>query len=300
MNKHSALLGFLIGTFAILVFFLISMAVLTFSPRGTQRSLFFGNGIGVIEITSTIFSSRRPLEQIKEFREDDSIRGILIRIDSPGGAVGPAQEIYAEILKTRAVKPVVASLGGTAASGGYYIACAADLIVANPGTLTGSIGAIMEFFNLEGLLKWAGIENEVVKSGQHKDMGSLTRNLSKKERALLQVVIEDVLDQFVRAIAQGRNLPVESILPLADGRIFTGAQALKHGLVDRLGNFNDAVDAAAELAGIKGEPHLVRFKERKMDLLDLFLDNFLGKVQNRFEESLGRISTARFPSLSYR
>ncbi|MCZ7585780.1 MAG: signal peptide peptidase SppA [Deltaproteobacteria bacterium] len=218
----------------------------------------------------------------------------------PGARSARRRKFTANSSRTRAVKPVVASLGGTAASGGYYIACAANLIVANPGTLTGSIGAIMEFFNLRGLYQWAGVETDTVKSGPYKDMGNFARGLTGEEKQLLGDVIADVRDQFVDAIAEGRGMPAEQIMPIADGRIFTGQQAKELGLVDRLGNFNDAVAAAAELGGISGEPHLIRFRDKKTDILDLMLDDLIGRLMNTLENRLRDHGPRALPRLNYR
>lgn len=275
MKERPVLLGFLVGGAVILIFFGVSMLVLpTFRGNGPRLFSGNGNGIGIIEIHSTIVESDWIVKQLAQYQEDDSIRGILVRIDSPGGAVGPSQEIYREILKVRKTKVVVASLGGTAASGGYYVASAATKIVANPGTLTGSIGVIMEFTNVRKLYEYAGVSSKVIKSGEFKDMGSWTRELTAKEKTLLQAVVDDVQSQFLLAIAEGRGMALEDILPIADGRIFTGAQALAYGLVDNLGNLNDAIDILSELAGIQGKPRLVRPKKRRISLWDIFFDEF--------------------------
>ncbi len=283
MRTRTVLLGFALGTVLILMVFGMVVLVATTVPKSSRIS-FSSNAIGVIDVLDTITDSRRVLEELADYRDDSSVRAIVIRIDSPGGAVGPSQEIYSEIVRTKQTKAVIASLGGMAASGGYYIACGADLIVANPGTLTGSIGAIMEFMNLEELYKWARVQNVVVKSGRYKDMGSTNRPLTSEEQALLQAMVDDVLGQFVEAIAQGRNLPAEQVRAIADGRIFTGAQAQKLGLVDRLGNFNDAIDAAAEMGGITGRPRVIRTKPKPVDILDLLFDS----VASRIWQSLDR------------
>ncbi len=281
MRTRTVLLGFALGTVLILMVFGMVALVVATVPQSSRIS-FSSNAVGVIDVFDVITDSRRVLEELAEYRDDSSVRAIVVRIDSPGGAVGPSQEIYSEIVRTRQTKTVVASLGGMAASGGYYIACGADLIVANPGTLTGSIGAIMEFMNLEELYKWARVENVVVKSGRYKDMGSTNRPLTSEEQALLQEMVDDVLAQFVDAIALGRNLPPDQVRAIADGRIFTGAQAQKLGLVDRLGNYNDAIDAAAEMSGIEGQPRILRIKPKPVDILDLLLDS----VASRFWQSM--------------
>ena len=176
------------------------------------------------------------------------MRAVVLRLDSPGGGVGASQEIYEAVRKVRdADKPVIASMGGVAASGAYYIACAADSIVANPGTLTGSIGVIMSFPNTEELFKKVGVRFEVVKTGKFKDIGSLSRPMSPEEKELLQTVLSNVYEQFVNAISEGRGLERRDILPYADGRIFSGDQAQAYGFVDRLGDLNDAIQVASKI-----------------------------------------------------
>ncbi|MCL4234002.1 MAG: signal peptide peptidase SppA [Deltaproteobacteria bacterium] len=290
MRTRTVLLGFMLGTVLILMVFGMVVLVVTTVPESSRIS-FSSNAVGVIDVFDVITDSRRVLEELADYRDDSSVRAIVVRIDSPGGAVGPSQEIYSEIVRTRQTKTVVASLGGMAASGGYYIACGADMIVANPGTLTGSIGAIMEFMNLEEVYRWARVENDVVKSGRYKDMGSTNRPLTSEERALLQEMVDDVLGQFVEAIALGRNLSADQVRAIADGRIFTGAQAQKLGLVDRLGNFNDAVMAAAEISGIDGRPRILRVKPKSVDILDLLLDSMASRFWQSMEKA--RVRAAR-------
>lgn len=284
MKSRPVLLGFVLGTLIIGMLFGVAALVMAVIPEDSGFRI-GGGDIAVIDIRDQIVESRYVLEEIDRYREDNSVKAVLVRIDSPGGAVGPSQEIYAELLKLRQEKVVVASLGSMAASGGYYIAAAAQTIVANPGTLTGSIGAIMEFMNLEDLYRWAHIQYVTVKSGDFKDMGSSARPLRAEEKALLQAMVDNVLSQFVRAIADGRGLPLEQVRAIADGRIFTGEQALALGLVDRLGNFNDAVDVTAELAGITGRPHLIRAREKRVDLFELFLDDVAGSLARAFQSA---------------
>src|SRR5213595_2869165 len=201
-----------------------------------------GDKVAVIRIEGIILDSRETIEELRHYRDNPSVKAIVLRIDSPGGAVVPSQEIFAEVRKTRAegkIK-VVTSMGNVAASGGYYIAAATDRIVANPGTLTGSIGVIMELANVKGLLKKIGVENVVVKSGRHKDIGSPFRKMSDEDRRILQSVMDDVHTQFIEAVAEGRSLDVSDVQPLADGRIFTGRQAKEIKLVDELGDLDDA------------------------------------------------------------
>lgn len=221
-----------------------------------------GEKVGIIRVEGVILDSKDVIDELKTYAKDSSIKAVVIRIDSPGGAVAPAQEIYKEIVKLKKEKKVVASMGSVAASGGYYIACPADKIVANPGTLTGSIGVIMEIPNIEGLMKKIGVETKVIKSGKHKDIASMFKSMSEEERKILQSVLDDVHDQFIRAVSEGRNMKYENIKELADGRIFTGKKAKELGLVDTLGNLDDAVNLAGKLSGIKGEPRVVSKKEK--------------------------------------
>jgi len=213
----------------------------------------FGEKVGVIEINNVIIDSKKWLKQIKDFREDNSIKAIVLRIDSPGGAVGPSQEIYEEITKAIKKKKVIVSMGTVAASGGYYIASAASGIVANPGTITGSIGVIMEYTNFKELLGKIGLYPVVIKSGKYKDIGSPVRKMTNSEKKILQQFVDTVHTQFINDVAKGRHKDPACIRKIADGRIFSGQKALELGLVDRLGNFEDAVEWAAKLGGIKGK-----------------------------------------------
>ena len=227
-----------------------------------------GNAIGVVEIEGLITTTAYTVEDIKAFAEDPHIRAILIRVDSPGGSVSVSQEIYEQVKNAAARKKVIVSMGAVAASGGYYVALPADVIVANPGTLTGSIGVIMEFPVVEELLAKIGIDFEVVKSRDHKDMGSPYRTITEPERALLSGVVMDVYEQFVDVVCRDRDIPRDSILKIADGRIFTGRQAKQLGLIDTLGGFEDAVRIAGDLIDTE-HPHLVYAPER-LSLIDLF------------------------------
>lgn len=239
----------------------------------TSSNLSFNEKVGIISIDGAISESIKTTSQLAEFKKDNKIKAIVLRINSPGGEVGPTQEIFREVQKTVQSKKVVASLGSVAASGGYYIAAAADKIVAAPGTITGSIGVIMQFIRIEDLLNKIGIHFEVLKSGEFKDIGSPGREMTERDRELLNAVIEDIQRQFVEGVANGRNLSVEKVRQIADGRIFSGAQAKELGLVDELGNFEDAVEIAKEMAGIKGEVTLVYPKKDKLEWWDLFLDS---------------------------
>ena len=221
------------------------------------------NRIGVVDVTGIISGSQHIVNQVKKFRQDKRIRGIVLRIDSPGGSVGPSQEIYDEVLKTReGGKTIYASMGAMAASGGYYIASAAEKIFANPGTLTGSIGVIMAFTNAKGLMEKIGLQPKIIKAGNYKDIGSPARDMTKKERNLLQSVVDDVHQQFIEAIASGRGISIEEVTTIADGRIFTGRQAHALNLVDELGGLQATIDQLSDKVGIIGEPKIVNEKPR--------------------------------------
>jgi protease-4 len=256
--------------------------VLSFSHRSAPLS--FGNKIGVIPVQGAIKDPDKIIEQLIDFRKDGQIKAIILKINSPGGGVSPSQEIYSETRRTVKVKSVVASFGSLGASGAYYIASAADKIIANPGTLTGSIGVIMEFIRVEELLKKIGIEMEVIKSGEFKDIGSPNREMTETERRILKDLIEDIRNQFVTAVAQGRKIPREKVLELADGRIFSGREAKELGLVDYLGNFQDAVNVAKRMANIKGEVKLVYPEAKRRSLLwDYLLKDFADYIITSIE-----------------
>lgn len=232
----------------------------------------FGEKVGVIEIKDVIIDSKKWLKQIKDFREDNTIKAIVLRIDSPGGAVGPSQEVYEEIRKTIKKKKVIASMGAVAASGGYYIASAASGVIANPGTITGSIGVIMGYTNFETLFEKIGLYPVVIKSGQYKDIGSPVREMTDAERQLLQQFIDTVHTQFINHVAEGRHMDPAEIRKIADGRIFSGEKAKELGLVDRLGNFEDAIDYAGELGGIKGNISTVYPQEEENPIIRRLLE----------------------------
>lgn len=284
MKKRPFLMA-LLTLGAIFLFFLGLIAVVA-ALRGDRPALALGERIGVIRVEGVIASSRQVTEQINQFRKDDGIRAVVLRIDSPGGGVAPSQEICEEVRKLAAVKPVVVSMGSVAASGGYYIAVPAVRILANPGTITGSIGVIMEFTNVQELFGKIGLSREVVKSGAHKDIGSPLRPMTPSDRRILQGMIDDVYDQFVHQVADSRKLPLDKVRALADGRIFSGRQALHEGLVDELGNFRDAVARAAELAGIKGEPRLVYPPRKRPGLFEYLIQESAAQLRRGLREEL--------------
>ena len=220
--------------------------------------------VALIRIEGVILDAQATISELKQYSENPLVKAIVLRIDSPGGGVVPSKEIHDAVkrVKNKSNKAVIASMGTVAASGGYYIAAATDRIIANPGTLTGSIGVIMEMANFEGLMKKVGVEGVVIKSGRFKDVGSPLRKMSDEERKLLQSVMDDVHHQFIQAVADGRSLEVSDVEPLADGRIYTGRQAKEVRLVDELGDLDDAIHIAADIAGMEGEPKVVEPRKR--------------------------------------
>jgi len=246
----------------------------------------FGPKIAVVDLFGEISSSEEIVAQLKKWKKDSSVKAIVLHIDSPGGSVAPSQEIYDEVLKVReSGKKVIVSMGSAAASGGYYVACAADKIVANPGTITGSIGVILSFPTAKGLLDKIGISWETVKSGDLKDVGSFTRAMTPEEERMLRAVIDDSYRQFVKAVADGRNKSEDEIFPLADGSIFTGRQAYNLGLVDTLGTFEDAISMAGEMTGLGPEPDIIKEKKKKPGFFDLLrgLNNVADKVSSNLD-----------------
>ena len=251
----------------------LTMAAIVWSSfsQNSGMEVSYGKYVGIVEVNGAIISPDETVTLIKKYRDNNAIKAIVLRVQSPGGGVAASQEIYQAIKSTRATKPVVCSMGEVAASGGYYIACACDTIVANPGTLTGSIGVIMEFMVAEELIKKVGLKFEVLKAGQNKDIGSPFRQMTPEERALLQGMIDDVHSQFIEAVAEGRNLSPDSVRLFADGRVFSGRQALALRLVDKMGTLEDAITLAAGMAGLKEKPKIFRERKRRPTLLDLLV-----------------------------
>ena len=283
-QKHPILLGLFILT-GIFFLFLggVSLLISSLISNSPRTDFFAGKeGVGIIDLRGLIVSSEQVLKHLTEFRNNPEVKSIVLRIESPGGAVGAAQEIYEEVKRTNEVKPVIASMGSMGASGGYYAALGAENIIANPGTMTGSIGVIVKFPNLEGLFEKIGYKSEVVKSGPLKDIGASNRAITEDERRLMQDLIDNVYNQFVRDIAEARALPVETVSELADGRIYTGEQAFEVGLIDSLGNFTDAITLAADMGGLDTEnPQLIYPKQdRKFSILSLLTNAEQSLVEN--------------------
>ena len=287
-KKSDIIIGVIIGL-SFLFFLVIILIGLTGISVVEEGASFYnlGQKVAIIEIYGTISGSNEVIRQLKKYSKDSSIPAIVLDIDSPGGAVVPSQEIYEEVLKARKTgKKVVASLRSLGASGGYYVACAADTIVANPGTLTGSIGVIFEFPVVQELFRKIGVKFEVVKRGELKEVGTWNRSMTREERDLLQSVIDDTYDQFVEAVKEGRGLERDKILELADGRIFTGRQAKELGLVDELGDFEDAVKIAGKMGDIEGVPRTIRERPKKVSFFDILTSSFKALSDLRSSENL--------------
>jgi protease-4 len=244
--------------------FVVIVALAAFSYLKSEGiALLSKNAVAIVTVEGVIENSRETVRTLDRLAKNDGVRAVVLRVDSPGGGVAPSQEIYDAVLRVREKKPVVASLGGVAASGGYYVASGCDAIVANPGTLTGSIGVILQTGNVSELLKKVGIQGVIVKAGKFKDIGSPLREMSEEEKRLLDNLLQNVHTQFIAAVSRGRKLPVEQVRQLADGRIYSGEQARDLKLVDQLGGLRDAVQLAAERAGISGEPSWIEIEKRQ-------------------------------------
>ncbi len=297
MKKHPILTALLILITICAIFFLI---VLGFSYLGDQYSYGLGSDrIAVIKIEGTIVDSEPSIEKIIKFRKNKGVKAIILRINSPGGMVAPSQEIYQEVKKACKEKKVVVSMESIAASGGYYIACAADTLFANPGTLVGSIGVILQIENIEELLKKIGLKSKVIKSGKYKDIGSMTREMTEQEEAILQNFSDDIHNQFIDAVAEGRNMKREEVVKLADGRIFAGEQALDLGLIDNLGNLQDTIAMTAEMVGIEGEPKVIYPRKEKLSILDFIFQEAASSIVRIIERMVHDKINVYYLSPSY-
>jgi protease-4 len=250
------------------------LVVVSASLTGSDGGVPFGPRVAVVELEGIILDVEDLLGELKAHRENPQVKAVVIRINSPGGVVGPSQELHEALLRLRkAGKPVVASLGAVAASGGYYVAVAADQIYANPGTLTGSIGVIVQLANVESLMKKVGVDYVVVKAGRYKDLGNFSRPMTAEERRVLQALLDDVHAQFIGAVAAGRRIEEGQVRQFADGRVFSGVQARDLRMVDELGGLEDAIDRAGRLAGLEAPPRVIP-PRRRFSVFDLLRNQF--------------------------
>lgn len=292
MRKHPIIFGILILlVLGVSFYFFFYKAGLN---SGTSKSFSLNDKIGVVPVEGIIADSKEITEQLDDFGKDDSIVAIVLRVDSPGGGVAASQEIYDAVIELKKKKKVVVSMGSVAASGGLLVACAADKIVANPGTITGSISAIMQFANVEELMKKIGLKSSVVKSGQYKDIGSPLRDMTPEEKLIIQDLVDDIYNQFVDVIVKERKLPREKVVAIADGRVFSGRRAKELGLVDYLGDMASAARLASKLAGKDGQYDLVYPSKKRTSVFDYMLESTASQISNSLKEKM-----QSFNGLSY-
>lgn len=249
----------------------------------TSGSVFFGGEkVGIVRLEGIILSSEKINKQLNDYSERADIKAIVLRINSGGGVVGASQEIYEKVKDLKGKVPIIVSVDNVAASGAFYAALESEIIVANHGSLVGSIGVILEYPVVNELLDKIGLHVETIKSGKLKDSGSPTRPVSKADREYFQAVIDDQHEQFINAVATGRNIPVEAVRNYADGRIFTGNQALELNLIDTIGTFDDAIAIAGKIGGIKGKPKIVEIRKKRKTVFDLLYNEFQRTIGSRF------------------
>jgi protease IV len=299
-KKHPILFGFFLLLIMSTGFFLVVYGMSSVS--GEKHSFAMNDRIGVVTVEGFIGDSSEVVEQLNEFDKDESVKAIIIRIDSPGGGVAPSQEIYEAIVKAKKNKKVVSSMGSVAASGGYMIACATDKIVANPGTITGSISAVMHFADAEELLKKIGLKTTVVKSGKYKDIGSPARAMTAEEKALIQELVDDIFDQFLETVSQNRKISKEDLRKIADGRVFSGRQAKKLGLVDYTGDMSYAIDLAGKMSGIQGKPDIIYPRKKGPKLWEYLLGDMLSAIEGKIKTNTQKLNGIHYmfmPLMNY-
>ncbi|SNB45780.1 signal peptide peptidase SppA [Geobacter sp. DSM 9736] len=283
MKKTPVWVWVVAGGFLACALTAVLSVILLFSRAGTLR----GDGVGLVEVKGMILDSQEVVKQLRDLGKDGRVKAVVLRVDSPGGIVAPSQEIHDEVKKLAGRKKVVVSMGSLAASGGYYISAPASLIFANPGTITGSIGVLMKLTNVQGLMDKIGLKAFTLKTGEFKDSGSPLRPLTEAEKGVLQSVIDSAHSQFVRAVADGRKIPVDEVRKIADGRVLSGEQAKDLKLVDRLGTLQDAIEEAGRLGGIQGEPQVICPPKKKKLLLDLLVEEAAVRVTQTLRQETG-------------
>jgi len=287
MSKKTAIIAAAVLV-SVTILFVLSMKIAAIIIGSGDAPLQSKEGVGLIEVKGMILDSKETIRQLRYFLKQDAVKAVVLRVDSPGGIVAPSQEIYSEVKKFAAKKKIIVSMGSLAASGGYYISAPSTMIYANPGTITASIGVILKLSNIESLMDKIGIKSYTLKTGKFKDSGSPLRQFSAADRAMLQAVIDNTHEQFVRAVAEGRRLPIEYVRTIADGRILSGEQAKEHKLVDRLGTLQDAIEEAGRQAGISGDPELLLPPKKKIQYMDLLAEG----AEGTFNGPLGRATSA--------
>jgi protease-4 len=299
MDRRAAwILGLVFGGLFLCLFAFMALAwIAVQSGRGGNvMSRAGGERVGVVEVTGIITDSKTTLRELREFEENPRIRAVVVRIDSPGGSVGPSQEILEAMQRLQKQKHVLASMGSIAASGGFYVAMGGEKVYANPGTLTGSIGVISQFPNVSGLLKWAGVDMRTITAGKLKDAGNPFREMSAEERSYFQAMLDDVHAQFIGAVVEARKLPEEEVRKVADGRVFTGRKAKELKLVDELGGLQDAVREAGKLAGIRGEPR-IEYPTKDRPLFRAMFGDDAQALVHTLSTRLGEVLSAPGPRL---
>jgi len=293
-TRSRVLLWVLVGGGAFFLFMLAVFTLVYLSMRTEGRTEFagFGEKIGVIELEGVILSPKETVRDLKKFADDSSIKAIIIHVNTPGGGAAASEEIYREVRRIRddKKKRIVASIETVGASGGYFVASAANKIFANEASIVGSIGVIAEWYNYEELVKWAKLKAITLKAGEFKDTGSGTRDMTPAERQYLQSLIDNMHQQFIHSVAEGRKMKDEDIRRIADGKVWTGQQALQMKLVDQIGDFQACVKETAKSVGIKGEPTLVRPMERRRTVADLLfgdISDFLPSKAKLMETHVG-------------
>lgn len=286
MSKKIVLLILALVLF-VTVLFAVSLNIAKSLMGGADTALSAKSGIGLVEVKGMILDSKDTIRQLRHFLKQDGVKAVVLRVDSPGGIVAPSQEIFEEVKKFALKKKIIVSMGSLAASGGYYISAPATMIYANPGTITASIGVILKLSNIEALMDKIGIKSHTLKTGKYKDSGSPLRAFSPEDRAMLQSVIDNTHEQFVRAVAESRKLPIDEVRKIADGRILSGEQAKAAHLVDRLGTLQDAIDEAGKQAGIKGDPEVLLPPKRKFNYLDLLAGGVEESFDGKLKSALG-------------
>jgi protease IV len=298
VRKHPIIFGMLLLIVLAVVFYIFFYGI--GASAGKTKSFSLNDKIGVVSVNGVIADSREITEQLEDFGKDDSIVAVVLRIDSPGGGVAASQEIYDAVVELKKQKKVVASMGSIAASGGLLIACSADKIVANPGTITGSISAIMQFANVEELLKKVGLKASTVKSGKYKDIGSPLREMTPEERKIIQDLVDDIYNQFVDVIVRDRKISREKVINIADGRVFSGRQAKEYGLVDSLGDMGTAAKLASRLAGKDGKYDLIYPRKKHASMFDYVFESAANQFSRSLKEKVenwGGVGYLYYPSL---